>query len=104
MIHLPAKKGRVDLEAVIGELGRREILHVLMEAGATLNSAALEAGIVDKLFLFYAPRILGGQALPVVHTAFRSPAGAPALREIRLERFGPDFAVNGYLRDVYRNH
>ena len=48
-----------DLRAVIAELGRREILSVLLEAGATLNSAALSAGIVDKMRVFFAPKVAG---------------------------------------------
>ena len=52
-------RGRVDLGEVIRELGRRQILNLLIEAGAELNGAALAGGIVDKMVLFYAPRIMG---------------------------------------------
>jgi len=48
---------RPDLRAVVEELGRREILSALLEAGGELNAAALAAGVVDKMFLFYAPRM-----------------------------------------------
>ena len=44
---------------MIRELGKREILNLVIEAGAELNGAALEAGIVDKMILFYAPKIMG---------------------------------------------
>jgi len=47
------------LKAVLKELGRRETLSVLLEAGPSLNGSALAAKIVDKLFLFYAPKIAG---------------------------------------------
>lgn len=95
---------RPDLQEVLKELGRREILSVLLEAGPRLNAAALEADVVDKMFLFYAPKILGGAHLPVVDGKARALRAAPALHDLALHRFGPDFAVEGYLHNVYRNH
>jgi len=95
---------RPDLRAVVEELGRREILSVLLEAGGELNAAALAAGVVDKMFLFYAPRMAGSNHRGVVQTQGRTFRVPPALKNLSLHRFGPDFAVEGYLRDVYRNH
>src|SRR6202161_3764198 len=46
-----SRGGHVDLHAVLRELGRREMLNVLLEAGAELNGAALQSGIVDKMIL-----------------------------------------------------
>ena len=107
VVRMRSRANRPDLAAVVEELGRREILSVLLEGGARLNWAALEAGIVDKMFLFYAPRILGAAGVPVARAAARHRARAlravPALQNLTLHRFGPDFAVEGYLRDVYRN-
>jgi diaminohydroxyphosphoribosylaminopyrimidine deaminase/5-amino-6-(5-phosphoribosylamino)uracil reductase len=89
----------------VAELGRREILSVLLEAGATLNSAALVAGIVDKMRVFFAPKVAG---LPGTGRRPGTPS-APArhravqdLQNVTIESFGPDFAIEGYLRDVYR--
>jgi len=64
VIRAKAKNGRIDLSSVLFELGRREILGVLLEAGPLLNGAALAAGIVHKLFLFYAPTIAGENRVP----------------------------------------
>ncbi len=106
LVRVRSRRHRPDLGAVVEELGRREILSVLLEAGARLNWAALEAGIVDKMFLFYAPKILGANHLPVAggrHLS-RTPAlRARALHDLTLYRFGPDFAVEGYLRNVHWN-
>ena len=64
--------GRVDLGLLIGELGRRRILSLMIEAGSKLNWAALESGVADKIFFYYAPKILGGlQSLPVAGGAGR---------------------------------
>ena len=98
VVHAKSRGGRIDLESVLAELGRREILSVLLEAGPTLNGAALGAGIVDKLFLFYAPKIAGDNRVPF---ALAPKLTLPALRQVRTQQFGPDFAVEAYLRDVY---
>jgi diaminohydroxyphosphoribosylaminopyrimidine deaminase / 5-amino-6-(5-phosphoribosylamino)uracil reductase len=95
------KNGRIDLPAVLAELGRREILSVLLEAGPTMNGAALAAGMVHKLFLFYAPKISGEGRVPF---ALAPKLILPPLRYQNVKQFGPDFAVEGYLQDVYRNH
>jgi len=101
-----ARRGRPDLHAVLEELGRRDILSVMLEAGPLLNQAALEADLVEKVRLFYAPTLVGlGSSLPGLPAGKRS--RMPRVRElsdIRTENFGPDFAVEGYLRDVYRDH
>ncbi len=51
--------GRVDLNALLAALASREVNEVLVEAGATLSGAFLEAGLVDELVLYYAPTLLG---------------------------------------------
>jgi len=88
-----------DLRGVIAELGRREMLSVLLESGATLNSAALADGIVDKMRVFIAPKIAGSLDAPFVSNGFRS---ARELQNVTMAQFGGDFAIEGYLHDVYR--
>jgi diaminohydroxyphosphoribosylaminopyrimidine deaminase/5-amino-6-(5-phosphoribosylamino)uracil reductase len=94
-----AKEKRIDLDCVLEELGRREITSVLLEAGHTLNGAALTAGIVDKLFLFYAPKISGDNRVPF---AVAPNLKLAQLQNVRTHQFGPDFAIEAYLRDVYK--
>ena len=84
------KNGRIDLSLVLAELGRRDILSVLLEAGPALNGAALAAGIVHKLVLFYAPKIAGDNSVPF---AFAPKLNLPLLRSLRMQQFGPDFAI-----------
>lgn len=52
--------GKVDLAVVIGEIGRRGLHNVMIEAGAGLAGAFVEAGIVNKVAAFIAPKIIGG--------------------------------------------
>jgi diaminohydroxyphosphoribosylaminopyrimidine deaminase / 5-amino-6-(5-phosphoribosylamino)uracil reductase len=102
VIRVPARQGHTDLRAVIRELGRRQILSVLLEAGAELNGAALEAGIVDKMILFYAPKIMGTGGVPMASIPSRWFAKSPALQNSTVKPCGPDFVVQGYFRDVYK--
>ena len=105
VVRVPAKRGHVDLHAVLRNLGKHQILNVLLEAGAELNGAALEAGIVDKMILFYAPKIMGTGGVPLADLpAARWFPKSPALTNITINRYGPDFCVQGYFHDVYGNH
>jgi diaminohydroxyphosphoribosylaminopyrimidine deaminase / 5-amino-6-(5-phosphoribosylamino)uracil reductase len=93
------RRGQIELEAAFTQLGRREILSVLLEAGPTLNGAALTEGLVHKLMLFYAPKLVGEAVVPFAHLP--KCEGVP-LQNPRVQQFGPDLAVEYYLRDVYR--
>ena len=103
VVRLAGRGTKPDLLEVVAELGRREILSVLLEAGATLNSAALAAGIVDKMRVFFAPKVAGLAGRKSGEAS--APARLRAVQELQnvtIEPFGPDFAIEGYLRDVYR--
>lgn len=98
-------EGRPDLSAILRRLGQLEILSVMIEGGATVNWAALAAGVVDKVFLFYAPKILGGTgSVPfAAGPGFCQMSQAAQVKRLRMHRFGEDFAVEGYLRDPYED-
>jgi diaminohydroxyphosphoribosylaminopyrimidine deaminase/5-amino-6-(5-phosphoribosylamino)uracil reductase len=100
VVPVRTREKRVDLEAVLSELGKRGILSVLLEAGPTLNGSALASGVVQKLFLFYAPKISGDARVPFVVAMHLK---LPLLRGLRTYTFGPDIALEAYLRDVYEN-
>jgi diaminohydroxyphosphoribosylaminopyrimidine deaminase/5-amino-6-(5-phosphoribosylamino)uracil reductase len=104
VFHVAARRGHADLRAVIRELGKREMLNVLLEAGAGLNGAALQAGIVDKMILFYAPKIMGTGGVPVARIPSSWFAKSPALKNLRLTEYGADFVVEGYFHDPYKQH
>ena len=59
VIELPGSDGRVDLRALVSELGRREVNDLLAEGGATLNGALLDAGLVDEIVVYTAPILIG---------------------------------------------
>jgi diaminohydroxyphosphoribosylaminopyrimidine deaminase / 5-amino-6-(5-phosphoribosylamino)uracil reductase len=98
------KNGHVDLHAVLAELGKRQILNVVLEAGAELNGAALKADIADKMVLFYAPKIMGTGGVPMAAIPSSWFSKSPTLTNISVKWYEPDFAVEGYFHDVYRDH
>jgi diaminohydroxyphosphoribosylaminopyrimidine deaminase/5-amino-6-(5-phosphoribosylamino)uracil reductase len=99
----PTADGRPDFAAIIQSLGKLEITSLLIEGGALVNGAALASGEVDKVFLYYAPKIFGEGAVPFL--AGESLHGrAQLVQRFQLHRFGEDFALEGYLRDPYTEH
>lgn len=102
-VGMAKQAGHPDLEHVMRKLGEMQITSVLIEGGANVNWVALEAGLVDKVFLYYAPKILAGTgSVPFAGGhGFRTMSDAAQVKNIRLHRFGEDFAVEGYLKDPY---
>ena len=90
----PESLGGLDLKAVLQRLGEWEINDVLIEAGPTVASAFLQAGLCDELIVYVAPVIFGNSA----HDAFRLPApagvnSANGLEFVDLRRVGPDLRL-----------
>jgi diaminohydroxyphosphoribosylaminopyrimidine deaminase / 5-amino-6-(5-phosphoribosylamino)uracil reductase len=104
VVRVEATRGRVDLHSVLCELGHRQILNLQVEGGAELNGSMLELKLVDKMALFYSPRIMGFHGVPVAKTSPKWFAKGQVLANLKLQKYGPDFAVEGYFHDVYRHH
>ena len=92
---------RPDVRQVLDELGRRNLLSVMFEPGPTLHQTALDAGVVDKVRLFYAPTLAG---LPAAsqQTRARTHSKLRNLSGLRIQSFGSDFAVEAYLRELHK--
>jgi diaminohydroxyphosphoribosylaminopyrimidine deaminase/5-amino-6-(5-phosphoribosylamino)uracil reductase len=104
VVRLTRRGLQPDLVEAIEELGRRNILSVLLEAGAILNSAAVAAGIVDKMRVYFAPKIAGSAGKSTrAGSASARIQSVKELPNVTIQPSGPDFAIEGYLRDVYRN-
>ncbi len=100
---VPLLDGRPDLRKVMERLGDMEITSLLIEGGALVNWAALASDVVDKVFLYYAPKILAGTgSVPFAAGAgFRRMSEAAYVKSVSIHHFGEDFAVEGYLRNPY---
>ena len=94
------KDNRLDLNELMIKLGGMLFLSVLIEGGGTVAGAALRAGIVNKLLLFMAPRIMGGSDGKPLFEG-RGPEwikDALELKKMSLTRFEKDILVSGYLK------
>jgi diaminohydroxyphosphoribosylaminopyrimidine deaminase/5-amino-6-(5-phosphoribosylamino)uracil reductase len=91
---------RVDLTIAMRQLGEREIGSILLEGGGRLNGAMLERRLVDKLVLFYAPKIIGGAGAPgnFVFDGFDKMSEAITLEGLQVGQFGQDVCLSGYPR------
>jgi len=100
VVTLDGVAGRTSLKDLVAWLGRRGYQSLMIEAGSIVNWAALESGIVDRLFLYYAPKILGGlKSLPVAGGLGRQRrSDAILFHNVTLHPIPPDeFAVECYL-------
>jgi len=100
VLHIPPGKGGLDMVLLMRELGRRQITSVLIEGGGTTLAAAFEAGVVDKVLFFVAPKVIGGvDAVTAVEGE-----GAEHMNEaIQLERMraqpvGEDILIEAYAK------
>jgi diaminohydroxyphosphoribosylaminopyrimidine deaminase/5-amino-6-(5-phosphoribosylamino)uracil reductase len=96
--------GRGDIHRTVEWLGESRYLSLLVEAGSKVNWAVLEAEAADKIYFYYAPKILGGtEALPMAGgIGRRRRIDAIQVERVSLHAIAPDeFAVEGY---VHRNY
>ena len=97
---LPGKNGLLSLRRLLRELARRDVHSVLIEGGATLAAAALRERVVDRLLLFCAPIVIGGDGRPMIAgLGVDEPSGALALRDLRVGRIGADLLMRARLGD-----
>lgn len=97
---LPSSEGHVDLKVLLRRLGERKISSVLVEGGGTLNYSLLEAGVVDKLFIFIAPLILGGRnsPTPFAGEGVDSISRSWQVEQTEIKQFDRDILIVGYPR------
>ncbi len=96
--------GRADIAQAVNWLGAQRYLSLLVEAGSKVNWAVLEAECVDKVFFYYAPKILGGtESLPMAGgLGRRRRSDAINIERVTLHSIASnEFAVEGY---VHRDH
>ena len=101
VLHSPGEQA-VDLRWLMRELGAREIDGILLEGGGELNGAALEAGIVQKVYAFVAPKLIGGADAkgPVGGLGLKKMCEARALTDIEIQQLGQDICISGRLGGV----
>jgi diaminohydroxyphosphoribosylaminopyrimidine deaminase / 5-amino-6-(5-phosphoribosylamino)uracil reductase len=98
VVRVESRGGRLDLDAVLAELARRQLTSLIVEGGAEAAASFVEARLVDKATFFIAPLIIGGrEAFPAVGGRGAESLGdALRLRDVEVTRRGEDVEVTGY--------
>jgi diaminohydroxyphosphoribosylaminopyrimidine deaminase/5-amino-6-(5-phosphoribosylamino)uracil reductase len=105
VLRLPAAPdGRVSLPALLDELGKRGMLSLLVEGGAEVHASLFAEGLVDKVYAYVAPRLIGGKEAPgpLAGLGVEHLAGSTQLRGVDFARLGDDLMITGYT-DVHRD-
>lgn len=98
----PNASGRVPLRALMEALGKRDVQDALIEGGPTVAWAAVDEGVVDRVVLYLAPRLIGGRDAPgiLAGEGIATIGDALSVTIMRVERVGEDIKVVG---DVHRD-
>lgn len=90
----------VDLELMMQKLGELRITSVLVEGGGSVNYSLLQAGLVDRVYAFIAPKLIGGRTAltPVEGEGFGELAQAVELEKIQLKQLGDDVFITGKVK------
>jgi diaminohydroxyphosphoribosylaminopyrimidine deaminase/5-amino-6-(5-phosphoribosylamino)uracil reductase len=94
----PDPDGRVDMNGLLEELGRRGVVNLMVEGGGIILGSLFDGGRVDKVMAFVAPVIIGGSgaASPVEGAGISRMADAWRLERTKMEQVGGDWIVTGY--------
>lgn len=98
VLTFPERDGYVDLERLLEELGRRDVVNLMVEGGGTLMGSLFDRGLVDKTLAFIAPVIIGGKDAPspVEGRGVSMVVGAVTLTHVEVDRVEGDLVVKGY--------
>lgn len=96
----PKKEGKIDLGALMDTLGEKSITSLLVEGGSTVMGAMMRERLIDKFYIFKAPRLLGGgDGIPLARgSGVTSMDQSIGLRDLEIRRFGEDVLFAGYPR------
>lgn len=91
------KKGMVDLQDLMKQLGKHEVTSIMIEGGSELNSSAIKEGIVDKVLIFAAPKIIGNGLGAIGNLGIKKIDKAINLKNPVTRKIGKDMLIEAYL-------
>jgi len=100
VIRVPRGHGGVDMAVLMRELAHRGIMSLLIEGGGTTHASAFQAGVVDKVCFFIAPKIVGGKdaITPVEGLGVAAMDDAIALGDMQARPIGEDLLIEAYVK------
>jgi diaminohydroxyphosphoribosylaminopyrimidine deaminase/5-amino-6-(5-phosphoribosylamino)uracil reductase len=93
----PDDRGNVELAALLRRAGQEEVTSVLIEGGRQVYTSALRAGLVDRMLIFVAPKLLGEGLESVGDLAIMRMEDALQMQQLKVRRIGPDVLISGRL-------
>lgn len=94
----PDEKGRIDLKELLTRLGEMGFMHVLIEGGGDVAASAIKEGIVDKLIVFYSPKIVGGDGVSMIGAlGIDKIAESIKVGSLKVRSLGEEFYIEAYL-------
>jgi len=101
IIKSPLINGRIDLDFLTDYLGQNGITGLLIEGGSQVLGTAFMAGIIDKICFFYAPKIIGGNGIPITNgNGINVMADCLNITDIQIHQFENDLMVEGYVENT----
>jgi diaminohydroxyphosphoribosylaminopyrimidine deaminase / 5-amino-6-(5-phosphoribosylamino)uracil reductase len=96
---LDSKQGKVDLNHCLSKLGEMEITSLLVEGGSEIHGSFLDAGLINKILLFFSPKLMGDREAVGIFGGHEKKTLKEALplSELRVRRIGEDILVEGYV-------
>lgn len=93
LIHMPGATGKVDLAAMLRDLGQREVNELHVEAGQKLNGSFLREGLVDEMLVYLAPKLLGQGASMSTFGPLQQLQDGMSLDFLSVDRIGADLRI-----------
>jgi diaminohydroxyphosphoribosylaminopyrimidine deaminase/5-amino-6-(5-phosphoribosylamino)uracil reductase len=100
LLIVPTMQGRADLCFLLDELSRRGIAQLLVEGGPTVITSFLKQGLADEIYVYIAPKILGGSGSVDISGPMAELIEAVGLHNVDIKRFGDDVRISGFAREV----
>lgn len=106
VLNIPEKDGHIDLDKLIHESGSFEIDSILLEGGGELNWSMLNAGLVNKVQVYIAPKIFGGKDAKSAVSGIGVPIPSDAfmLYDSKIKQTGDDILIESRVKDVHGNN
>ena len=101
LLEIPSANGYIELKELMKELGKRQIMSVLVEGGSILFGSLFDQKLVDKVYAFVAPIIIGGESAKTAigGRGVEKIMDAVKLKNLSEERFGDDIMFVGYVKE-----
>lgn len=100
IIDVKDNNGQVNLYDLLKKLARLEISNILVEGGGSLIGSLFDAGLVDKIIFFIAPKIIGGRdsISSVMGRGISRLDKAISIKDVKIKKIGDDFLLEGYVQ------